>query len=369
MSDDHDPDTQRAELAAAFDQERDPLAEYEATFRQLDADPFAVFTEEVLSNREITGRTRDGYDRVFRQWRAFMTEQDRHPACPNESHVQAFARHELDEKGNHPDTVKEKIRKLNDAYRYWQAAPSFPHPQEFNPIALAKTTIAFGEAESKEPPQMSVTEIRDVLASVTDLRDRAIIGLQLKLGLRATEVCNLQLSDIDIEGADLNDHYPELGSNPRLAEYENTVYIPHDRDGNKSPRPRLLPIDSELGAILRRYLLIRPDTGGSHVFLSQSRHEPLRKQDINAVWKDAFHPEYTETEQNRAVTSHYGRHYFTTYWRVQQDLNRELIKYMRGDAAGAMSIQDRGGIDEYIHTYYEDIAELYRKNVYRLGIQ
>jgi integrase/recombinase XerD len=298
-----------------------------------------------------------------------MAEQDRHPACPNEAHVQAFARYELDEKGNHPDTVKEKIRKLNDIYRYWQAAPSLPHSQDFNPIALAKTTVAFGEVESKEPPQMSVSEIREVLASVTDLRDLAIIGLQFKLGLRATEVCNLQLADIAIEEPDLTEHYLELGSNPRVADYENTVYVPHDREGNKSPRPRLLPIDPDLGEILRRYLLIRPDTDSPYVFLSQARHEPLRKQDINAVWKDAFHPEYDETDHYRAVTSHYGRHYFTTYWRVNQDLNRELIRYMRGDAAGAESIQERGGIDEYIHTYYEDIAEVYRKNIYSLGIQ
>jgi len=361
-------DAQRAELAAAFGQELDPLAEYEATFQQADADPFALFKAEVLATRDIATRTRNGYDRVFRQWCEFMDDQDRHPACPSEAHVKGFARHELDTKDNQPDTVKEKLRKLNNAYTYWQDDPTFPHPQDYNPISLAKTKVTFADVESKEPPRIPLEDLRNVLKGVTHVRDRAIIALQLKLGLRATEVCNLKLADIDIQNADLREHYPELGSNPRLEGRQNAVYVPHDREGNKSQRPRLLPLDDELRRVLLRYLLIRPDTDEPWVFLSLTRHEQLRKQDINQPWKNAFRPEYAETEYHRSVTSHYGRHYFTTYWRVEEDLNRELIKYMRGDTAGSMSIQERGAIDEYIHTYYEDIIDLYRENVFKLNV-
>lgn len=91
------------------------------------------------------------------------------------------------------------------------------------------------------------------------------------------------------------------------------------------------------------------------LFLSV-RGNQLRKQRINELWKDCFHPEYAESESWRAVTSHYGRHRFTTFWRVGQDIERPLIKYMRGDRPDSRSVTDRGGIDEYIHTYYEDIA-------------
>lgn len=361
-------DAQRAELAAAFGQNLDPLADYESTFQQADADPFTLFKAEVLSTRDIAEGTRDGYERVFRQWREFMGEQGRHAACPSEEHVKGFARHELDSKGNHPDTVKEKLRKLDNAYSYWQDDPTFPHPQDYNPVSLSKSKVTFEEREQKEPPRIPLTDLRDLLADVTHVRDRAIITLQLKLGLRATEVCNLQQADIDIQNADLREHCPELGTNPCLEGRQNAVYVPHDREGNKSQRPRLLPLDDELRRVLLRYLLIRPDNDEPGVFLSLTRHEQLRKQDINQPWKDAFHPEYAETEQHRAVTSHYGRHYFTTYWRVEQDVNRELIKYMRGDTAGSHAIQDRGAIDEYIHTYYEDIRDLYLENIYKIGI-
>lgn len=70
----------------------------------------------------------------------------------------------------------------------------------------------------------------------------------------------------------------------------------------------------------------------------------MTKQGVNEIWKSAFQPEYAETEDYRGITSHFGRHRFTTYWRVEQDLNRELIKYMRGDTAGSANLKDRGAI-------------------------
>lgn len=66
------------------------------------------------------------------------------------------------------------------------------------------------------------------------------------------------------------------------------------------------------------------------------------------------------------VTSHFGRHRFTTWWRVQQDANRELVKYMRGDSVDKGSMDEP--IDSYLHTYYEDVEDLYQENIYRLGI-
>lgn len=99
-----------------------------------------------------------------------------------------------------------------------------------------------------------------------------------------------------------------------------------------------------------------------------SRSPQVTTNDINKVWKGAFHPEYAETDEYKAVTSHFGRHYFTTYWRVEQDVNRELVKYMRGDTAGTASIDDREAIDSYIHTYYEDIEPLYREEIFKFGL-
>lgn len=126
-------------------------------------------------------------------------------------------------------------------------------------------------------------------------------------------------------------------------------------------------IDDELRRVLTRWLLVRPTTTDPWVFLSKQRHAKLRKKPINEIWKQTFHPEFAETKTYRPVTSHSGRHYFCTYWRVDQDVNRERLKYMRGDALDE-EVDASETIDHYLHTYYRDIEDLYRDNIYKLGV-
>lgn len=359
----------RQELANAFGRELDPLAEYEPTFKQTDIDPFEVFNRERLSTKDLSDSAIGEYYRTFREWRAFMDQQDRHPACPNENHVKGFIQYLRNERGNAAGTIKNRLMYLNAAYQYWQEDAAFPHPQDYNPIDLAKGGVDLDDGPVKEPPRLTEAELREKLKEITHIRDRAIVLMQLKLGLRATELCNIRLSEIHLSNRDVRNHYNgEIGTATALKGRENAVYIPHDRDGNKSRRPRVLPLDDELRGALIRYLLIRPDNGEPWLFLSKNQRTQLRRKDVNLVWKGAFHPEYEETEEHKAVTSHYGRHWFTTYWRVDRDLNRELIKYMRGDTSGSATIEDRGAIDEYIHTYYEDIEPIYREQIFKLNI-
>ena len=361
-------DVQHAEFAAAFDRDLDPLAEFETTFEGLDADPFDLFVNDVLASRDLVDETHEHYDRTFRQWREFMAEEGRHPACPSVSHVKSFMRHQRDVEGNHPGTIQDKLQRLSAVYEWWQDEPAFPHPRDFDPISSAQQKVNLEKPEKKEPPRISVEELRDLLSNVTHVRDRAIIVAQLKLGLRVSELCNIQLAEVDIQNTELQNHYPDLGSHPMLDERPNAVYIPHDRDRNKSERPRVLPLDNELRRVLIRYLMIRPDADEPWLFLAESTHDRFLQMGVMGTWKDAFHPEYAETDQHRAITSHFGRHRFTTYWRVERDMNYEHIKYMRGDKTNRSPGSGRGAIDRYIHTYYEDIEPLYRKQIYKLGV-
>ncbi|WP_160135783.1 integrase [Halococcus salsus] len=51
---------------------------------------------------------------------------------------------------------------------------------------------------------------------------------------------------------------------------------------------------------------------------------------------------------------------------MHQDVNAELVHYMRGDEAGT-SIED-GAMHHYIHTYYEDVEDLYLDRVFKLDV-
>lgn len=375
MSDDspsEDGARARQELADTLGRSLDPLAEFEqqikTTFATRDIDPLDIAYANVVESRDVTERTRNEYDRVFRQWREHMHQQGRHPACPSEEHVHAFIEVERETKGNADETIVSKLERLNVAYEYWQDDPAFPHPQAYNPFRLAKQQTDFSKEPPKEPPRIPITELRDIVGAVTDIRDLAIITLQLKLGLRATELCNLRVSDLSLANDELKRHYDRLGECAVLEDRQNAVYIPHDRDGNKSPCPRLLPLDDEVRRLLSQYLLIRPTKDTPEVFLSKTRYLPLNKHAVNDVWKETFHPAYNETDEHRAVTSHFGRHRFTTYWRIEQDMNRELIKYMRGDRFGSTQADDKARIHDYIHTYYEDIEPIYRNQIFTLTV-
>ncbi|WP_424008009.1 tyrosine-type recombinase/integrase [Haloferax denitrificans] len=363
--------TSRETLADEFGQSIDPLAALEPTFKETTVDPFQVFSEEVLNARNLSSATLGHFGYVFDEWRSHMYETGRHPACPALEHVEAYIETQRAPKqeggrGNTSRTIKEKLRKLNRAYQYWQADPVFPHEDGYNPFELAKKRVPLRVKKTKEHRKVTIPELRDMIASVTSLRGRTLIMLQLKLGLRAGEVSNLRLEDCRLTESRTNEAYSNLGSHEALGTRSNLVYIPSrdERNGNKSVRPRLLPLDTELRSLLDRYLYARPKNGEPWLFLSKKSHTQMTVKGVNKVWKSNFHPEYAETDSYRPITSHFGRHRFTTYWRVEQNMNRQLVKYLRGDRTG--SFTNSSGIDAYLHAYYEDIEATYREKIYRL---
>lgn len=145
------------------------------------------------------------------------------------------------------------------------------------------------------------------------------------------------------------------------------IYIPQGRDGTKAANPRLLPIDDELRWLLIPYLLTRAQVRDPWAFLSRRSFSKLNSQGVNRVLTDEFQPKYAETDEHRGITSHFGRHWFSTYWRLQAGMAREHIQYMRGDRV--QPIESFGdAIDEYLHPRYEHIESVYRANSFSLRL-
>jgi integrase/recombinase XerD len=191
-----DTDEQRRELAAAFGHPIDPLAAAEDGFVETGIDPFALFRTEVLSPRDLAPLTMRQFEMIFDEWREHMSRQGRHPACPNPDHVEAYIRWQTTPeseggRGNANQTTKEKLRKLNQAYRYWQQDVAFPHPDGYNPIYLARERVPLPIKKEKEHRRIPISELQTMVQSVSNLRTRTVIVLQLKLGLRAGEVANI----------------------------------------------------------------------------------------------------------------------------------------------------------------------------------
>lgn len=360
----------RTALAEGFDSDVDPLEAHESTFLKIDADPFELFISDALRGGDTAERTITQYRTVFRQWRAYMDDVGRQPACPHAAHVRGFARWLQVERDNGAvATIRQKLHKLDRVFRFWQRDPTLPHTDQYNPVALAREQLdweTFDDTAKKSPPSISRTELQARLETVTDLRKQVLLVTQLKLGLRVGELCNVRLQDVNLVDRELTEYYP-LGIHDRIVARPNAIYIPskHERAGNKSHVPRILPLDTELQSLLRRYLRVRPTWIDESLFVSCDG--PVDTKTVNREWKATFHPEFAETSEHRAVTSHFGRHYFTTYWRKEQDVQRELVQYMRGDVVGDPAA-DNSAMHHYLHTYYEDIEALYRRNIYSLGL-
>jgi len=352
-------------IAATFDRTTDPLAEFNTEFQQLNVDPYDLWIEDRIYSQEYADGTIDMIERRVRQWCEYMTgNSSRHPAVPNTQHVMNFAQFYLDDEGNSKNTVTAKLGTLSRAFQYFQTEPAFPHEKDFNPFEAAKGKLDLNGDDPKPPHQIGIDNLRHkIREDIKHIRDRALIVTQLKLGIRASEASNIKLSEIHIANSELQEHYEKLGSHPALEGRKNAVYIPHDRKRNKSKRPRVLPLDDE------KYLLCRPDNGRPWVFLSKSSGKKLDQDNINDIWKKYFRPEYEPTERYRGVSSHYGRHYFTSWFKIQRDWPRELIKYMRGDRQSSGDMQSsRDAIDSYIHAWYEDIEDRYRQEIFKLRL-
>lgn len=156
-----------------------------------------------------------------------------------------------------------------------------------------------------------------------------------------------------------------------MADFENAIYIPSssERDRNKSKNPRVLPSGDELRRLLTEYLLVRPDNSNRHLLLSKETHSKMHRNGIIDVWEEALLEKYlVETEERYAKKSHYGRHFFTTFWTTTHGLDRHSPQflYMRGDE---QSDEDGGrrAVDDYINPHYGDIESLYREHIFNLN--
>jgi integrase/recombinase XerD len=353
----------REEVAAAFGRDLDPLAEHADIFEGLDMDPFELFLERTGPRADTTERN---YRNSFRHWRRHMASEGRHPACPSRAHVESYVSSRAAD-GVRRSTLRTELTHLGAAHSYWCRDEAFPHSADFDPFDVDPPEGMDGGPD--EYPRVTEGDLRDVVAGAGHYLDRAVLVAQLKLGLRATELANVRLPEVNLDHPDLREFYPELGTHPEVRDRPGSLLVPAGREGNKSKRPRVLPLDDETRRCLARYLLVRPACGREPLLLSKREKVGLSNKHVAKVWRDCLPGRLSEPGDGlRPVRSHYGRHWFTTYWDVHQDINSELVAYMRGDVPGNSGPGGSDSMSHYLHVYYEDVEELYRERVFKLGV-
>ncbi len=189
---------------------------------------------------------------------------------------------------------------------------------------------------------ISVEEMAALINSTLDARNKAIITLLAKTGIRRNELIQIDLDDVDWEGRSI-----------RLKRHPKRSNV-------------LIFFDDETARILRGYLRIRSGRAksGEKAFFVGETGKRLRRRGVyDAVAKQAakvgLHDERSSRPEDH-FTPHCCRHWFTT-WLDRAGLNREYLKELRGDAR-------REAMDIYRHIDSEELRKAYLAHVPELGI-
>ena len=238
--------------------------------------------------------------------------------------------------------------------RYYSAIQSFYEYLEFegifdmNPVPkfrgryLSYLRKRHSNDNRSERQLISVEDMRKLINSVLDPRDKAVIILLGKTGIRRNELINIDIDDID--------WVEQRIQLKKTAKRTNCVVF----------------FDDECGRILKRWMISRPNWIGEEtqaLFLNEQGGRLNRSGVFALVTKHAekvgLHDPKSRDAKKR-FTPHCCRHWFTT-WLLRNGMAREYVKELRGDRRGE-------AVDIYHHIDDEELKKSYLANIPRLGI-
>lgn len=199
------------------------------------------------------------------------------------------------------------------------------------------------EGDTESPRKLiSVEEMSMLVNSVIDVRDKAILVLLAKTGLRRNELISVDITNIDWAGQS----------------------IMLERKRFKKRSGRTVFFDDETARVLKRWLAQRenlhPDTPA--LFVGErgrlKRHGVYQMVVKYATAVGLHNPKSTNPEDH--FTPHCCRHWFTTHLR-KAGMDREFIKVLRGD-------RRKEAIDIYDRIDKEELRMAYLAFVPQLGI-
>jgi integrase/recombinase XerD len=190
---------------------------------------------------------------------------------------------------------------------------------------------------------ITVVQLKELVDSILNPRDKAIIVLLAKTGIRRGELVTIDVEDVDF-----------VGMRIRLK--------PKAKRSN-----RLVFFDEECAHVLQEWLEIRKryarkDESALFVTVSGGRANRTKIYEIvtdHAARLGLHNPSSKRLEDH--FTPHCLRHWFTTYLR-RSGMPREMVQELRGDIRGE-------AIDIYYHIDDEELRNQYLRHIPRLAIR
>ena len=269
----------------------------------------------------------------------FLEARGKNPLNADRDDLRAFLAH-LKNKGLKSRTIEGIYTNLSAFYGFLIIEGLV----EYNPILPFRKYYLRrykNDNDSEIRKLISVEDASRLVNSILDTRDKCILVLLLKTGMRVGELSSLDIEDID------------------LAKGEVTLKLKKKRTN------RILFLDNEATAILQRWLAARKTRKGADskaLFLSKTGTRITKRTIENAIEKHAervgLHTPGARLEER--FTPHCCRHWFVTHL-LRAGMSRDFVKELRGDTRGE-------AIDIYNHIDKKELKESYLAHIPQLGI-
>ncbi len=258
----------------------------------------------------------------------------------DKDHLRGFIEYLRIEKGAAGKTVENYFAVLSTFYDYL----TFEGLVSSNPVLPIRRRYLrrYKDNSMQERQLISVEAMGRLINSEMDIRNKAIIALLAKTGIRRGELISLDVEDVDLVEM-------RIKLKPTAKRTNRIVFF-----------------DAETAFILRRWLKVREGRNkkGIPALFLNAMGDRLDRGGVLLLVGEAARRVGLHNPDSGRMEDHFSphccRHWFTTHLR-RAGMRREFIQELRGDAR-------REAIDIYDHIDLKELKEAYLACIPQLGI-
>lgn len=291
--------------------------------------------------RGMSPRSFPGYNSALRAYLRFLNDRRAPILNVNQDDLISFIEYLRFERGSAQRTIELTFSVLSSFYEFL----AFKGQMEKNPILPIRKRYLKPYKDSnpgQERQLISIEDMAGLIKSEMNIRDKAVIALLAKTGIRRNELISLDLKDVDFVNLKIRLKTTAKRSN------------------------RLVFFDDETVHILRRWAKIREGRNPKNspaLFLNQEG-DRLGRTGVTDIVSQAAERVGLHDPDSKRLEDHFGphccRHWNGTYL-SRKGMRREYVQWLRGD-----SIKD--AVDIYFHIDPKDVQEAYLASIPQLGV-
>ncbi|VVB70042.1 Tyrosine recombinase XerA [uncultured archaeon] len=300
--------------------------------------------ESYLQDCKIRGmspRSLPGYKSALKMYDEYLSSREVEVLQADRESLRGFIEYMRTERRVSQRTIELAFSVLSGLYEYLV----YEDRITTNPVlAVRKRYLRRykDNGDQNERKLISVEDMSRLVNATLDIRDKAMITLLAKTGIRRNELISLDSSDVDL--------------------IENSIRLkPTGKRSN-----RTVFFDDECALLLRRWLKIREglDKGKETALFLSSWGGRISRNDVYLTVTNAAARIGLHNPESKRLEDHFGphccRHWFCTHL-FRAGMRREYIKELRGDSR-------KDAFDLYNHIDMKELKEAYLACIPQLGI-